>query len=101
MVSDYTYLSAEKNIPAMKSVNQLENSKAADFSHTNIRDLDLELMFGEGKISKQCTVLDLKGNKITHLGAAMLASFLKQNSVSDVSSVPFGTWMKCLEKLKK
>ena len=73
----------------MKSANQQENSKVADCSHKNIRDLDLECLLGEVKISKQCAVLDLRGNKITHLGAAILANLLKQNSVSDVSSIFF------------
>lgn len=63
------------------------NSKAVvqpvnvSFEGKNITDIDIERIAREAIIEQRCTELDLKSNRITHEGAAILAKALRNNKV--------------------
>ena len=73
-----------KNQRLQQLIEQCKPQSTVDLKEQNLTDEDMEIVVREAMINKQCTDLNLNYNKITSIGASIIADALNNNITLEV-----------------
>jgi hypothetical protein len=79
-ISQTSSIDTYENEQLQQRIEQCQSRSKVDLSEQNLNDEDMKIVIKEAIINKQCTELDLSNNKITSVGASMIAEALNNNT---------------------